>query len=122
MAKAKHGSGLGREEAAVKMGELSDADLVHRVLQIERDLVAARFKHSLSQLENTSRLRVLRREIARLRTEARTREIKSGRARDTLLGEHRRSFAGGQAPAAAEAPAEKGGFLAGIVDKLKGKE
>jgi large subunit ribosomal protein L29 len=105
-----------------KVADLSDADLVHRVLQIERDLVAARFKHSLSQLENTSRLRVLRREIARLRTEARTREIESGRARDTLLAEHRRSFTGGQPAAAVEAPAEKGGFLAGIVDKLKCKE
>ena len=113
-------------EGTVKVADLSDADLVHRVLQIERDLVAARFKHSLSQLENTSRLRVLRREIAQLRTEARTREIASGRARDTLLDEHRRTFAGSQAPAAADAPAgkaaEKGGFLAGIVDKLKGKE
>ena len=113
------------KEGAVKMADLSDADLVHRVLQIERDLVAARFKHSLSQLENTSRLRVLRREIARLRTEARTREIAAGRSRDSLLGEHRKSFAG-QPAAPAEAatgkPAERGGFLAGIVDKLKGKE
>ena len=36
--------------------DLSDADLVHKVLQTERDLVTARFKHSLNQLENTASL------------------------------------------------------------------
>ncbi len=106
--------------------DMSDEQLVHKVLQSERDLVASRFKLSMQQLENTSRLRVIRKEIARMRTEARRREIAAGLSRDALLGQHRRSFSAEERVAgAAAAPvpkAEKGGFLAGIVDKLKGKE
>jgi large subunit ribosomal protein L29 len=106
--------------------DLSDEQLVHEVLQSERELVGGRFKLSMQQLENTSRLRVIRKEIARMRTEARRREIAAGLARDTLLARHRRTFsAADRAAGAAAAPAakaEKGGFLAGIVDKLKGKE
>jgi len=106
--------------------DLTDEQLVHKVLQSERELVAARFKLSMQQLENTSRLRVIRKDIARMRTEARKREMAAGLARDALLGQHRRSFTAEQraegTAAAAPAKAEKGGFLAGIVDKLKGKE
>jgi large subunit ribosomal protein L29 len=106
---------------ATSYADLSDAELVHKVLQAERDLVAARFKHSLNQLENTAKLGVLRRDIARMRTEARTRELKSGLPKGRLLEAHRATF-GGKA-AASEAPAaEKGGFLSGIVDKLTGKD
>ena len=102
--------------------ELTDEQLVHQVLQTERDLIGARFKHSTSQLENTSKLRVLRREIARLRTETRSREIAQGLAKNGLLIQHRKTF-GGAAPSEAASPAqEKGGFLSGIVDKLTGKE
>jgi large subunit ribosomal protein L29 len=101
--------------------ELSDAELVHKVLQAERDLVGARFKHSLNQLENTARLGVLRRDIARMRTATRTRELESGLEKGKLLTLHRATF-GGKA-ASSEAPAaEKGGFLSGIVDKLTGKD
>jgi len=106
--------------------DLTDEQLVHKVLQSERELVAARFKLSMQQLENTSRLRVIRKEIARLRTEARQRELRAGLAHDTLLAQHRRSFSAearaAGAPATPAPKAEKGGFLAGIVDKLKGKE
>ena len=104
--------------------DLSDEQLVHRVLQSERDLVAARFKHSLNQLENTAKLGVLRRDIARLRTEARARELAAGLRKGDLLAKHRTSFAGAGKPAAGgETKAtEKGGFLSGIVDKLTGKE
>lgn len=102
------------------LGELTDEQLAHKVLQAERDLVAARFKHSMNQLENTAHLRVLRRDIARLRTEARVREQANGLEKDTLVSRHSSTF-GASAPGGA-AQAEKGGFLAGIVDKLTGKE
>jgi large subunit ribosomal protein L29 len=100
--------------------DLTDEQLVHRVLQTERDLVTARFKHSMNQLENTARLRVLRRDIARLQTEARSREAAAGLAKNALLSKHSASF-GAARPAGGPA-AEKGGFLSGIVDKLTGKE
>jgi large subunit ribosomal protein L29 len=108
-------------ETDAATSEVTDEQLVHRVLQAERDLVAARFKHSMNQLENTSRLRVLRREIARLRTEARVRETAGGMPRNALFARHRATF-GGTRPTGTAAPAEKGGFLSGIVDKLTGKE
>jgi large subunit ribosomal protein L29 len=102
--------------------DLSDAELVHKVLQTERDLVAARFKHSLNQLENTAKLGVLRRDIARMRTEARTRELKNGLPKGQLLVTHRATFGGAKAASSDAPAAEKGGFLSGIVDKLTGKE
>jgi large subunit ribosomal protein L29 len=103
-----------------QLSEMSDQDLVAKVFQIERDLVAARFKHSTNQLENTARLRNLRREIARLRTEARNREISQGLGKDALLVQHRATSA---VTAGESGGAEaKGGFLAGIVDKISGND
>ncbi|MCB9676514.1 MAG: 50S ribosomal protein L29 [Alphaproteobacteria bacterium] len=102
------------------ISEMSDQDLVARVVQAERDLVAARFKHSTNQLENTARLRNLRHEIARLRTEARTREIAQGLGKDALIQQHLPTTS---APAAGTGASEaKGGFLAGIVDKISGND
>jgi ribosomal protein L29 len=100
--------------------DLSDEQVVHKVLQAERDLVANRFKHKTNTLENTSALRVIRREIARLRTEARRRERDGGLAKGALLSAHSGSFT--RVSSGAVPPTEKGGFLSGIVDKLTGKE
>ncbi len=97
--------------------ETTDEQLVHQVLQAERDFVAARFRHSMNQLENTASLGVLRRQIARLRTEARGRELQNGLTKGSLLLMHRATF-GADGGEAEQAPAEKGGFLSGIVDKL----
>ena len=101
--------------------ELSDEQLVHSLLAQERELVAARFKHSLNTLEDTSTLRRLRRNIARLHTSARARERENGLPKGRLLHEHRASFST-SSDAAAEADAPKGGFLSGVVDKLTGKD
>lgn len=103
--------------------ELSDEQLVHKALSTERELVTARFAHSMGQLENTATLKVLRRDIARIKTEARRREADQGLGKDALFNRYRPSFqAEGAAPAEPEAQEEKGGFLKGIVDKLKGSE
>ena len=101
--------------------ELSDQQLVFSVLEIEREFIAARFKHSTNQLENTAQLRDMRRKVARLHTEARRREISQGLPKDSLMHQYRRGFGGGEAVAETESP-EKGGFLSGIVDKLTAKE
>lgn len=100
--------------------DLTDEQLVHNMLQAERELVTARFKHKTNTLENTSTLRVIRRDIARLRTEARRRELEGSMSKGSLMSTHARTFSteGGVVAAAAE----KGGFLSGIVDKLTGKE
>lgn len=99
--------------------ELSDADLASALMGAERELVAARFKLKMNQLENTASLRVIRRRMARLATEAGRRERASGAAKGSLLGRHAK--ASGTAASSVEAPA-KGGFLSSVVDKLAGKE
>jgi large subunit ribosomal protein L29 len=98
--------------------DLSDELLVERVLSQKRDLVEARFQHSMGQLENSASLRDLRRGIAKLLTEMRSREIAQGLCKDTLLTKHRTASS---APADdVEESAETSGFLKGIVDKLTG--
>ena len=101
--------------------ELNDEQLVHSILSSERDLVTKRFKHSNQQLENTAQLRDLRRQVARMRTEARAREIANDLPKGNLLHTHRQSFGGGAAESA-DAEEKSGGFLSGIVDTLAGKE
>jgi len=101
--------------------ELSDQQLVFSVLEIERNVIAARFKHSTNQLENTAQLRDMRRRVARLHTEARRREIAQGLPKDALMHQHRRGFGGGEVSEDGDSP-EKGGFLSGIVDKLTASE
>ena len=108
---------------AEALASLSDEQLVHRAASVERELIAARFQHSSGTLENTAGLRVLRRTIARLKTEQRSRELAAGLAKGSLAARHSSSFDPSNATAETASPAEeKGGFLKGIVDKLKGSE
>lgn len=95
--------------------EMADQELVHFLLSQERELVDRRFKHSLNRLENTASLRDVRRNIARLRTELRARELANGAGPNSLTRQYRGSFSH---EASASATAEKGGFLSNVVDKL----
>lgn len=107
---------------AESLQSLSDEKLVHDILSREYDLVRARFRHAQNQLENTATLSEIRRDIARMKTEVRSREITQGVSKGSILAGHRKTFGkegGGQA---AQAPAERGGFLKGIVDRLTGNE
>lgn len=101
--------------------DFSDEQLVHAILASERELVIARFAHSQQQLENTASLSTLRKKVARLRGETRTRELAAGLGKDALYNTHLSSFQVASA-SSEETPEEKGGFLSGIVDKLQGKE
>ena len=97
----------------------SDEQLVHAELSLERDLIAATFQHRTGQLDDSSVLGKMRKEIARLRTLQRQREIDSGNPRDSLRNAHRGSF-DAESAISAEASAEgvSKGFLQGIVDKI----
>ncbi|MCO4746312.1 MAG: 50S ribosomal protein L29 [Proteobacteria bacterium] len=101
--------------------DLTDEQLVHTIIASERELLAARFAHSQQQLENTATLGSLRKTVARLRTETRTREIAAGLNKDALVNLHAKTFQAAEATVE-EGTQEKGGFLSGIVDKLQGKE
>lgn len=105
---------------AGQYADLTDEQLVHRALDAERDLVRKRFKHKMNQLENQAQLGDIRRDIARMQTEARSREISRGLPKGSIFNTHRGSH-GGKAIDAEGGPA-KGGFLSGIVDKLTAKE
>lgn len=100
---------------------LSDEALTRKMFDVERDLVQARFQHSMGQLENTAQLRTYRKEIARIRTEARRRELEKGIQRGGLIRTNRKGL-GKPAPVETAAPKAAGGFLKGIVDKLTSKE
>lgn len=103
------------------ISELNDEQLVHKMLSAERELVAARFAHAQSTLENTASLRVLRKDIARLATEARRREIEGGLNKDSLMSKYRSTYSADGSQADQES-GSGGGFLSGIVDKLTSDE
>lgn len=106
---------------AAEVKGLSDQQLAEKLATRERDLVTARFAKSKNQLENTASVSVIRKDIARIKTEARAREAAQKLAKGSLLGKAGKDAAK-PAAAPAAANAEKGGFLKGIVDKLTTKE
>jgi large subunit ribosomal protein L29 len=65
---------------AAALKELSDAELFERIDTAKKESFNLRFQHVTGQLENTSRLKEVRRDIARLLTELREREIAAAEA------------------------------------------
>src|SRR5690606_5630722 len=94
---------------------LDDAALVRTLAQRQHALVRARFAHSMNRLENTASLRAIRKDIARLRTEIRRRELAAGLPKDGLL---RANPVDARTLESASAGKAEGGLLAGVVDKL----
>lgn len=94
--------------------DMDDAALVSELATQEHALVRARFALSMNRLDNTASVRVVRRDIARIKTEIRRREVAQGLSKDSILRSHRAEpvAVGGDEGAA------KGGFLKGVVDKL----
>ena len=67
-----------KDAAAVR--DLSDDALVTRLAEVKAELFNLRFQHVTGQLDNYARLGQLRREVARINTELRTREIAAAEA------------------------------------------
>ncbi|MFZ2510970.1 MAG: 50S ribosomal protein L29 [Gordonia sp. (in: high G+C Gram-positive bacteria)] len=61
--------------AAGELRELSDTDLVDRLKESKEELFNLRFQMATGQLDNNRRLRTVRREIARIYTVMREREL-----------------------------------------------
>jgi large subunit ribosomal protein L29 len=59
----------------LELQELTDAELVAELEGAEADYNKARFDHSVKGLDNPLELRDMRRDIARINTEARRREL-----------------------------------------------
>ena len=100
----------------IAIKDLDDKALVHRELQLERELLEARFRGKTGQLEDTSMLAKVRKDIARARTAQREREIEQSLNPNALRDLHRSTFTPGAVGVGAGAGA--GGFLKGIVDKV----
>ncbi|RMG85645.1 MAG: 50S ribosomal protein L29 [Candidatus Dadabacteria bacterium] len=59
--------------SAKELRELTDAELEAREQELRQELFNLRFQHALRQLENTARIRQVKREIARILTVLRER-------------------------------------------------
>lgn len=100
---------------ANELNGLSDEQLVHRELELERALLNATFRHRLNRLENTSLLGKARKDIARCETLLTTREQSQGLQKGSLKAKYRGSWT----PSAPQQGGEQeagAGFLKGILD------
>ncbi|MBO4977295.1 MAG: 50S ribosomal protein L29 [Muribaculaceae bacterium] len=55
--------------------EMTTADLVERLEQMEKDYLQMRINHAVTPLDNTAKITADRRTIARVKTELRRREL-----------------------------------------------
>ena len=60
---------------AKALTDLGDTDLIERVSEAKEELFNLRFQFATGQLDNPARLKQVRRDIARVLTELRAREI-----------------------------------------------
>ena len=65
---------------ASELRELGDEALDQRLAETKEELFNLRFQHATGQLDNTTRLGQLKRDIARLHTLRREREIEAAEA------------------------------------------
>ncbi len=55
--------------------ELKDEELIKQIAEEEKNILDLRFAHQLKQLTNTAKLKLVRRDIAKLRTELKARQM-----------------------------------------------
>jgi large subunit ribosomal protein L29 len=72
---------------ALELRDLPDAALVEKLVETRDELFKLRFTHMTGQLDNHSRLSELRRQVARVSTELRAREIAAHEALDAQTEE-----------------------------------
>ncbi|MCX7965515.1 MAG: 50S ribosomal protein L29 [Syntrophorhabdaceae bacterium] len=62
---------------AKELREFTKEELLRKKMDIKQELFNLRFQHSTGQLENTARIRLLKRDIARIETVLREKESKN---------------------------------------------
>ena len=67
-------------EARPSSASSTDDELVERLAEAKQELFNLRFQHVTGQLDNSARLGQLRKDIARINTELRAREIAAAEA------------------------------------------
>jgi len=65
---------------ATELRELNDAELANRLREFKEELFNLRFQNATGQLDNTSRVGQVRKDIARCETLLRGREIEAAEA------------------------------------------
>ena len=60
--------------------DVSDGELLDKLASAKEELFNLRFQHVTGQLDNTARLSVVRKHVAQINTELRTREIAAAEA------------------------------------------
>lgn len=73
--------------AAAELRELNDEELVERLRESKEELFNLRFQMATGQLDNNRRLRTVRREIARVYTVMRERELGLAAGPETADGD-----------------------------------
>jgi large subunit ribosomal protein L29 len=64
---------------ATEIRDLADADLVQKLKDTRAELFNLRFQLATGQLDNTGRIAIVKKDIARLHTELRARELRAQR-------------------------------------------
>ena len=65
------------------LAELSDTDLINLLDETKDEALNLRFQHVTGQLDNFKRIGVVRKQVARIKTELRMREINAAEAEAT---------------------------------------
>ena len=63
--------------AAKDVRSLTDVELIQKLNEAYQELFNLRFRQAAKQIENTSRIRVVRRDIARMQTVVRERQLRA---------------------------------------------
>ena len=98
--------------------KLTDEELVHQELRLERKMLESQFRLKTGQLEDTASVGFVRKDIARIRTAQRGREATAGLGKNALRDRHRGTFDPKAIETTAATSGSTGGFLKGIADRL----
>lgn len=72
---------------SVALNELTHAELEERLAESKEELFNLRFQLATNQLDNTARIKAVKKEIARILTVMRTQEIEAWHAQQAAEGE-----------------------------------
>ena len=64
---------------AAELRKMKDADLSNKLAELKAELFNLRFQHAINQLDNPLRIKDVKRDIARVLTEIRARELSAER-------------------------------------------
>lgn len=71
---------------AAEIRELSDSEIREKLEEAKEELFKLRFQKSSGQLENTARVKIVRHEVARLKTVLRERQLAAEAVREGKHG------------------------------------